>query len=370
MHSSTSNFDRTIPDLPWVRMSLIAAALAAVATVAWELHVRSLGYAPTLNDTADLWAERRAAVQPDSVVIIGDSRPWFDIDLDAFEQGFGKRPIQLALPGSCGYPVLEHFANDTSFRGTVICSVVPGMFFAPHGSYPVQMAEKPMKRYAKWSWAQKWGHNLAIPLENTFAFLKQGELDLGSLLRRIQLPNRANAHVLPEYPPYFNHTDRERQARMTAQAEKPGELRDRIRRIWPPLFTPPPPPSHVPKEAFMKMMGEAMGKRMQDSVAAVAKIRERGGHVVFVRFPFTGGLKELEDKLTPRGMIWEPLVKATNAPGIYCEDIPELASFDCPEWSHLSAGDSIEFTKRLVPHLQRAVGTGVAQAAKKTTAGQ
>ena len=50
------------------------------------------------------------------------------------------------------------------------------------------------------------------------------------------------------------------------------------------------------------------------------------------------------------------LLKVTGAPGIYFEDHPELAGFDCPEWSHLSAGDSVEFTKRLVPHLRTALG--------------
>jgi len=58
---------------------------------------------------------------------------------------------------------------------------------------------------------------------------------------------------------------------------------------------------------------------------------------------------------TPRARTWDPLLKQTNAPGIYFEDYPELANFDCPEWSHLSAGDSVEFTKRLVPYLRDAL---------------
>jgi hypothetical protein len=45
----------------------------------------------------------------------------------------------------------------------------------------------------------------------------------------------------------------------------------------------------------------------------------------------------------------------THAPGIYYSDFPELSGFNCPEWSHLSAGDSVEFTKRLVPHLREAL---------------
>jgi hypothetical protein len=350
-------------------MALIATALVAVATVAWELRVRAMGYAPTLNDTPDLWAEHRAQVKPDSIVIIGDSRAWFDLDLQEIERGLGKRPIQLALPGSCAYPVLEHFAHDPKFKGTVICSVVPGMFFAPGGPL-VENSMKAIKRYQTWTPAQRAGHYLSIPLEQTFAFLKQEELTLGAILKHIDIPNRPGAQVMPEFPPYFNHTDRDRRARMIAQAEKPGALRDRIRKIWLPLFTPPPPPTFVPKEVFMAQMGKAMEARMKNTIASVQKIRERGGQVVFVRFPMSGELKQLEDRLTPRQQTWDAMLQATATPGIHFEDYPELAGFDCPEWSHLSAADSIEFTKRLVPHLQRVVGPEVAAAPKKAPAGQ
>ncbi|MEO7166863.1 MAG: hypothetical protein ABI016_07475 [Chthoniobacterales bacterium] len=37
------------------------------------------------------------------------------------------------------------------------------------------------------------------------------------------------------------------------------------------------------------------------------------------------------------------------------EDFPELAGFTCPEWSHPAAGDSVEFSKRLVPYLKNAI---------------
>ena len=49
-------------------------------------------------------------------------------------------------------------------------------------------------------------------------------------------------------------------------------------------------------------------------------------------------------------------MQETGAPNIYFEDHPELASFDCPEWSHLSGPDSVEFSKRLAPHLKRVLG--------------
>jgi hypothetical protein len=135
-----------------------------------------------------------------------------------------------------------------------------------------------------------------------------------------------------------------------------GELAKRVQQIWIPLFTPPPPPTYIPKDVFMADMGKAIEARFRDIVNAVEQLRARGGKIVFVRLPVTGELKAIEDRITPRAQIWEPLLQRTAVAGIYFEDFPELKSFNCPEWSHLSAGDSVEFTKRLVPHLRLSLG--------------
>jgi hypothetical protein len=356
MPSSTSNFDfaRSIPALPWRGITVIVVLIALSAAAAWELHVRSIGYAPTLNDTDDLWVQARRSVTPESVVIIGESRPLFDLDLDELEKGLGKRPVQLAIAGSCAYSMLADLANDERFHGTVICSIVPGMFLAPGGPL-LETSEKALKRYRNQTLAQRGSHHLGMFLEQHVAFLKQEDLTLEQLLKRLPIPNRPNAHVPPTFPPYFQTVDRERRMRMTEKCAQPGELQTRIQQIWLPLFTPPPPPSYVPKDVFGANMGKAINARFNDTAKAVEKLRARGGTIVFVRFPNSGQLKALEDRLNPRTRDWERLLKDTKAPGIYFEDFPELASFTCPEWSHLSAGDSVEFTKRLVPHLRAAL---------------
>ncbi|HVU16149.1 MAG TPA: hypothetical protein VHD32_04460 [Candidatus Didemnitutus sp.] len=336
-------------------MALVALLLTGVAAVAWEMHVRALGYAPTLNNNPDLWAECRRAVKPDSVVIIGDSRAWFDMDLDALEQGLGRRPVQLAIPGSCVYPVLEDLANDESFHGTVICSVVPLMYLVPAGR-PLQNSLDAVNRYHKQTVAQHAGEHLGMLLEEHIAFLKDDDLTLAELLNQLPIPNRANALIGPPLPPYFSSVDRERRSRMVEACALPGPLQTRVRDGWLPLFTPPPPPTYIPKDVFMAFVADATEKRFHDSAESVRKIKARGGSVVFVRFPVSGALKEHEDRITPRAGPWTRLLKETGAPGIYFEDYPELASFQCPEWSHLSAGDSVEFTRRLVPHLKQALG--------------
>lgn len=329
--------------------------LVVVATAAWEIHVRSRGYGATLDDTSDLWAERRASVRPESLVIIGDSRALFDNDLDELEKGLGQRPVQLALVGSCCFPVLDDLAKDESFHGTVICSLLPAMYFAPVGSPPVENSMKALRRFRGQTVSQRASHLLSIPLEHTFAFLNAEDLALGQLLRQLPIPNRPGALIPPRLPPYFVTVDRERRGRMIPAANTAGALQNRIRTGWIPLFTPPPPPTFVPRDAFIAGMNANMQTRFGDTVAAVGKIRARGGQVVFVRYPYCGPLKELEDKLTPREKVWDPLTKATGAPAIYFSDYPELAGFECPEWSHLSEPDSVEFTKRLVPHLRAAL---------------
>jgi hypothetical protein len=353
--TSSSDFERQIPALPWRGITVIVVLIVMASAAAWELHVRSIGYSPTLNDTEDLWAQARRAVQPESLVIVGESRPLFDLDFDEMEKGLGKRPVQLALPGSCAYPVLADLANDERFHGTIICSIVPGMFFAPGGPL-VETSEKALGRYRKQTLAQRASHHLGMFLEEHIAFLKQEDLTLDILLRELPIPNRPNAQVPPTFPPYFQTVDRERHVRMIERCAQPGsELAQRIQQIWPPLFTPPPPPSYIPKEVFMENMGKAIEARFHDTAKAVEKLRARGGKIVFVRFPNSGELRALEDRLNPRARDWERLLKDTNVPGIYFEDYPELASFTCPEWSHLSAGDSVEFSKRLVPHLRAAL---------------
>ena len=348
-------FERPIPPAPWRGIAVVITIVVIAATTVWELYCRSIGYGPTLNDNEDLWTLRRRAVKPESLVVIGDSRAWYDVDLDEFEKGLSKRPIQLAGGGMCGFPVLEDLANDQNFHGTIICSIVPRIFFAPPGTPPFERGEKVVKRFHNQTPAQRVSQYLAMPLEEHVAFLKQEELTLDDYLKKLPIPNRPGAQVPPRFPPYFGTEDRERRSRMIEECANPnGELARRIQQIWLPLFQPPPP-TFIPKDVFMKQMGEAIDKRFHDVVDDIEKIRARGGKIAFVRFPYSGGLKQIEDRDQPRARTWDPLLQQTGAPGIYYSDFPELKDFECPEWSHLSAGDSVEFSKRLVPHLRRAL---------------
>src|SRR5437588_1826561 len=289
-------YERPIPQVPWRGITVVVALIVIAAACAWEFYCRSIGYGPTLNDNEDLSTMARRRVKPESVVIIGDSRAWFDLDLGELQKGLGKRPVQLAMGGSCAYPVLADLANDKNFHGTIICSVVPRLFVAPPGTPPIERADKAVRRFYNQTWSQWTGQYLGEFLENRLAFLKQEELTLDDLLKRLPIPNRPGALVPPRLPPYFGTLDRERRARMIEECARPGKLQKTIQQIWLPLFTPPPPPTYIPKDEFAKEMGKAIEQRFHDVAAVVQKLRARGGKIVFVRLPHSGGLKALEDR--------------------------------------------------------------------------
>src|SRR3954466_5216357 len=113
-------FERPIPPAPWRGIAVSVTIIVIAVTILWEMYARSLGYGPTLNDNEDLWTIARRKVRPESIVIVGDSRAWFDLDLDELQKGLGKRPIQLAMAGSTAWPVLSDLAGDKDFHGTII----------------------------------------------------------------------------------------------------------------------------------------------------------------------------------------------------------------------------------------------------------
>ncbi|MEK9628011.1 MAG: hypothetical protein VW455_03220, partial [Nitrospinota bacterium] len=238
MPSSTSSFKtyeltRIIPKQHWLLLAAVTLVLTAMLTLGWELYVRSLGYAPVLNDTEDLWASRRSIVdeEPNRTVLIGSSRMLFDFDMDVYEKEFGDRPLQLATVGTNPGPYLEDLANHPDYSGTVIVGVVPGLFFAPGGP-PMKSPMNHLKRFREWSPTQKFSHQVSKIIEKWFAFLNNDDLTLNQLFLDLKIPNREKVKGKPELPPYFHEVDDERQGGMTVFAANNISLQKRIQQIW------------------------------------------------------------------------------------------------------------------------------------------
>lgn len=353
MPSSTSSFDRPVPERPWLPMAAAALLVALLATAAWELHARRTGYVADLNDTDDLWALHRDRVRGDATVIVGSSRTVFDLDLGVMTEALGAAPIHLGIVGSSPRPVLADLVADGGFRGTVLVGVTPGLFFAPGGP-PVDKPNDWLRYRRQRSPSQRAGHALSRTLEARLAFLNDEDLALKQLVSRIRIPDRPGAKVPPRLPPYLGPMLPSRSVRMSERLATDEAFQAEVQGIWMGLAAAAPP--------MEAAVANAIRERILDEVAGqVRAFRERGGRVVFLRLPSTGLLRELEGKALPRQLYWDELLARTGAPGIHFEDHPELAGFSCPEWSHLSAGDATRYTRAMMPLLVEALPAGPAR---------
>lgn len=334
---------RVIPVQPWGRVGALVLVLIFSFMAGWELFARSLGYAPSYNDTPGLWALWRNRVSGgDQVVLVGSSRIRFNLEHEPVSKLFGgAEVINLSMNGSVARPVLHDLAQDESFSGTVICDYTPNLFWAPGGPNMDTTMEfvnyRPKESPSDWIEQQV----LLYP-DSVLAFVQKDDLALNPILAKyLPLANRPGTRLPPRLPFYFQHNDLERHETMWAKFENSPEMQEDMKSIWTGLlaFAQPLPPPLVDK-----LMGEV--------VADVKAIEARGGRVIFVCFPSTGKYREIEEQTIPRAPHWDRLLKETGCLGIHFEDYPELSGYDCPEWSHLTASDAVKFTDALVGILE------------------
>ena len=358
VHSSISNSDgppkwpetywkRPIPEAHWRGVGLLTALLVLGFFIAWATYWRLEGYEPRLEETAELWARMRDKAgtgRADEVVVTGSSRTAFDFDLDVWQQDFGgPRPISLSKVGTNPRPFLSDIANDENFRGLLICGITEVLFFSPDEAPPAGEAHTYLNHYANRSLSARSDHILGIPVQSAFASINQEDLKLPTLvrLRWARMPNRQNAYLLPDWPPYFGGILPDRRVKMWQKCELDPALQKKIQQVWTPWFTLGPP-----------FGGEGLDHLIASVKADVEKIQSRGGRVVFVRFPSSGDLRELERERWPRDAYFDRLIRETGAVGIHFEDHEELRGFNCPEWSHLTRVDAVTYTRNLVPRIK------------------
>lgn len=320
---------------------IIAFALSVFSLGSWEFYWRSQNFYPTLDDNEALWSTQRARVEKSNeqdVLLIGSSRVLFDIQLDEWEKETGKRPIQLACVGSSPLPVFHDLVENTNFNGTILVGVTPGLFFST--TFPkAQPWEWPQSRvdyYYKRTYAQRANHAISLPLQENFAFLSEDEgvdgLNLKELLGKIKVGNR----IPDPMPPFheFGEIAKDRNLKMKEIAVIDTAYANSVKKVWIFFGKGAPPPD---KEATMTFF-----------LADLKKFKARGGKVILVRCPSSGGVRMGENMGLPRAEFYDDLVQKARVKSYHFEDYEKFKNLECPEWSHLSATDAQFFTTELV----------------------
>jgi hypothetical protein len=330
MASRADRVSRAIPPQPWRRILVTTLVLVLSGTAAWEARMQAIGLKPgDLGDGPAHWAVERRKVdsaEPDDVVILGSSRILFDTDLDLFESQTGRRPIQLALPGTSPRQFLENLATETDFRGLVLVGVTPTAFFRDRAGL---MADA-LDVYRDASPSARIGHRIYLFLSRWLGFLDP-DYSLPKLIERLPLIERPGVEGPYEEVWKLSVAADDRQTSLWERIETDAYLRGHARHVWAGFAGDP--------------LGDAEVQRAVDSSRdAVERIRARGGRVVFIRPPSEDPIRSNERRRVPRVFGWDRLLRSTGSFGIHFEDYPPMQGLDLPEHSHLTRDAARRFT--------------------------
>ena len=324
---------RDIPAQPWPRILVAALFLILVATGAWEWRMRTIGLqAGDLDDGPSFWAEQRRRLDAGDVkiAILGDSRILYDTDLARFEALTGMRPVQLAIAGSNALPFLEDLASAVNFNGLAIVGIADRSYFRDGAG----LGGPALERYRFESPAVRASFLLDRGLSRTFAFLDDN-YRLNKLVRHIDEGWRTGAQFsVPERLWKLGTVTDERQTFMWARVENDPRVRAHQRATW---------SRGVPPISTATILSTIERTRI-----AVARIRARGGEVVFVRPPSAPEVRVYEEQTLPRTRGWDQLLQGADVRGVHFADDPAMQGLVLPEYSHLSRACATVFTDAYV----------------------
>jgi len=331
------------------KAAILALLLVLTFLVSWEFYLRHKGVVADYDDGPELWAHVRGQVYEPSdkaVVFIGSSRIKYDLDVETWESLTHTHAIQLAMVGSSPRPMLTDLADDPNFKGKLVVDVTEVLFFSKRGK------EHPTAGIAYYKGrtpAQKASFYLDKPIESRLAFLNESHYAINGLIGRMHIPDRPMVYPFLDFPLGFDVTSYDRQTKMSADFVADTNRQNQVKAIWGLLRGDPTPP----------MSGKPLDSLIQSVTRDVAKIKARGGDVIFTRTPSNGFFLMAEHHMYPREAYWNRLLKETGCKGIYYADYPGTANLVCPELSHLTPKDAVVYTTNLVNILKQEKDLGL-----------
>jgi hypothetical protein len=332
-----------------LKAGLLALFLVATSFTGWEIYLRNAGLKVDFDDGEALWSYKRSKVYDEkdkSTVFIGSSRIKYDLDIDTWRSLTNDEPVQLAIEGATPLPILHNLADDENFRGRLIVDVTEILFFssAPHAAFE---PNRNLKFYKDLTPSKKFSFQVNHLLENQFVFLDKNNFSTNAMLDKLEIKNRPPVFQMPIFPIDFGRVTFDRQCKMTDKFVADTNLQNQVKGIWDFLrkTSVAPPPSGTQLDSLLTAVK-----------TSVNKIKARGGTVTFIRTPSSGPFLIGEGMGFPRDKFWDRLLKETNCSGVHFLDRKETAGYTCPEFSHLSPSDAIDYTKHLVRILETEYG--------------
>src|SRR5437588_4429110 len=260
------------------RSAILALVLVLAFFTSWELYLRHKGVTADYDDGPELWAHFRGKVYEPAdkaTVFIGSSRIKYDLDIATWQNLTNTQAIQLAMVGSSPRHMLTDLANDPNFKGKLVVDVTEVLFFSKRGN---EHPDAGIDYYKKRTPAQRVSFILDKPVESSFAFLNDDKYSINGMLGSLHIKDRPGVYPFLDFPVGFELNMYNRQNMMSADFVADTNQHNQVKAIWGLLKGDPTPP----------MSGKPLDTVMQSVKADVAKIKARGGEVIFTRTPSSG----------------------------------------------------------------------------------
>jgi hypothetical protein len=319
-----------------IRTWALALALTLAVLGGLETFYRHRGHRPTVSDDLPLWAFHRNHVYGDAftspVVCLGDCRMLLDFVPGLLENRLrGCRVEQLSVVETSPMATLRDLARDRAFHGVVLCGLTEREF--------CEDVWETQQDYVDFYHRQ---FDLNIQVNRMIsAFVQEHTVLLHPSLRLDGvLSELAMQGSLPR--PYYLETHFDRSRLADYAAVDLGLHRTwALRRLnW-----------LLSEEAARVDPATWLGWALR-SEPFVKAIQDRGGSVVFIRFPTSGSYYSREQDQFPKATYWDAFAAKTSAKAIHFKDYPTLAGFSCPDTSHLDRRDAPRFTLELIDILE------------------
>ena len=184
------------PARRWWPTWLVCILIAAGVVASSEVHWRKAGYVPNVRDSSQLWSMQRDRVygsRKTPLAILGASRIEFGIDMKLLRQLLPNyEPIMLAQNAHYPLAVLRDLADDTNFRGAVLCDI------EPRGLYKMYTDnQQPLVDYFHRQWSPSWRvHRLLLNAWQKHADVANADLSVVAVATRFIAGQPA---VRPDY---------------------------------------------------------------------------------------------------------------------------------------------------------------------------
>ena len=352
MRLSTSNSNERLPKGNWFTTWTIVGLLFITFIFITEYHIRNKGFKPSVVDSVQLWSTQRynaSSLGENAIILVGASRIQLDIDLDSLREFSRLTPVQLAIDGTSYIPVLEHLANDSSIVGTIIVSV---------NAYNIGKG-KPEHKSSQWVKHYNLNKNNKIePYKKINNSIKA--YFNNTLVTRLEgaKPSKVISSLFFIQNSYGNYLTTEKNRSRSGDYSKvqmPHFYANRVQR-------------HCGQRKFDKKIStfNDFFTLYQNYISTIKpsgaknffpnldylllltkKIEERGGNVIFVRFPTDRLPWDFDNAKYPKNIFWDEIEKR-HYKSIHFKDYPEMSKFYLKDGSHLDFRDKKEFTKGLM----------------------